>query len=70
MKTITITEYASMPGRFTVTGPKKNQSRDAFDAGNAAAIAINYANSVNSSYVIVGSNKVMELIPEQIRSKK
>lgn len=69
MKTITITEYRSMPGRFTVTGFKKNMQRDTTSAGEAAAIAVNYANQAGGSYVILGPEKVTSQIPEKIRSK-
>lgn len=69
MKTITITEYSSMPGRFTVTGFKKYMQRDTNSAGEAAAIAINYANQAGGSYVILGPEKVTSQIPPQIRSK-
>lgn len=70
MKTVTIAEYTTMPGRFVVTGPARGQRRDTSDAGNAAAIAINYANLTAGPCVIVGAKKVMELIPEEVRIKR
>ncbi len=70
MRTITITTYPSMPGRFRVqTNDRRALERDASNAGEAAAVALNYANASGKPYVIVGHQAAMALIPEQVRSR-
>lgn len=70
MRTITITTYASMPGRFRVqTNDRRPMERDAQNAGEAAAVALNYANASNEGYVIVGHTAAMNLLPMQVRSR-
>ena len=71
MKTITITTYASMPGRYKIKCEVPGRfpaTRDAKDAGEAAAVALDYR-GVNGSgpYVIVGTEKALALIPEGLR---
>lgn len=71
MRTITITTYPSMPGRFRIdhVGEGRAYGRDAQDAGEAAAVALNYASSKTSPYVIVGNCKALDQIPEQLRHR-
>ena len=67
MKIITITTYPSMPGRYTVNcaeAGKRTFERDARDAGEAAAVALNYA---VGEYVIVGCKAALDLIPPEMR---
>lgn len=71
---ITVTEYPSMPGRFTVkvSGPgmRHPASADASDPGEAAAKAMSYAISFGSGgYQIFGSEKVMSQIPDDMRGR-
>lgn len=69
MKTITITTYPSMPDRFRVVcvePGKRDMARDAQDAGEAAAVALNYA---TGSYVIVGIGSALGMIPQELRHK-
>lgn len=70
MRTITITSYASMPGQYRVmTNDRRSMQRDARDPGDAAAVAINYANASHEPYVIVGHRDALAFIPEQVRSR-
>lgn len=71
MKTITITTYPSMPGRFSVEAKEQGKrpvGRDAANAGEAAAIALQYA-SGSPRYVILGHSAAVEMIPLELRSK-
>lgn len=71
MNTITITTYPSMPGRFRVSSNARGSravQRDAANAGEAAAIALEYA-AAAASYVIVGHAAAIEQIPLELRSK-
>ena len=73
MNIFTITTYPSMPDRFYVQGPGglngRIQGRDCANAGEAAAVAINFARNVGGPYCIIGHDKALKLIPEQVRSK-
>lgn len=71
MKTITITTYESMPGRFRVLSSefgKRPFGRDANGPGEAAAIAVEYALR-GGSYVILGHKSALDQIPLEIRYK-
>ncbi len=71
MNIITITTYPSMPWRFRVQGPvgsSRVQGRDCNDAGEAAAVAVNWANDVGKPYVIIGHDSALKLIPPEVRS--
>jgi hypothetical protein len=74
MRTITISRYVSMPWRWLVkhAEPGKHPfSRDAKDAGEAAAVAVNFIQCGKiSDYVIIGAKEALDLIPESIRSGK
>lgn len=70
MRTITVTTYPSMPGRFRVqTNDRRPMERDAQNAGEAAAVALNYANASGQPYVIVGHQAALDLLPSQVRSR-
>jgi hypothetical protein len=73
MHVITITTYPSMPWQFRVQGPGgsrgRMQGRDCSNAGEAAAVAINWASNVGRPYVIVGHDAALKLIPPEVRSK-
>ena len=71
MRTITITTYPSLPGRYRVehTGEGRAFGRDTKDTGEAAAVALNYANSKSSAYVIVGHSEALAQIPAELRFK-
>lgn len=69
MRTITITTYPSMPGRYRVmcrTPGKRDIGRDAKDAGEAAAVALDYA-GLGGAYVIVGKKDAIDFIPTELR---
>lgn len=72
MRTITITRYASMPGSFRVehVGEGKSFGRDASGKGEAAGIALNYANSSSTPYAIVGYEPALDLIPKELHYRK
>jgi hypothetical protein len=71
---ITITESASMPGRYTCT-TKKGAGRTytgdvkGCDPGSAAAIAMERALNAGGAYLILGPKKVMDFIPAEMRVK-
>lgn len=72
MNVITITTYPSMPGQFRVQGPGREgraQGRDCKNAGEAAAVAVNWATNVGKPYVIIGHDAALKLIPAEVRSK-
>jgi hypothetical protein len=73
MRTITITTYASMPSRFKVwhSAPgRRDFGRDAAGgAGEAAAIAIEYARATGGPYVILGHKEALDMIPAELRFK-
>lgn len=72
MNVITISTYPSMPWRFRVQGPVgrgRLNGRDCSNAGEAAAVAIDWARNVGSPYVIVGHDAALKLIPPEVRSK-
>lgn len=60
-----------MPGQMNVSVRSENERlahiADTRDPGNAAAIALRHA---TGSYVIIGPKKVMEHIPEALRSSR
>ena len=68
--TIKITTYQSMPWRFKIQadGERRTFGRDASDAGEAAAVALQYA-AGSKSYVIIGPDKAMQHIPASLRGK-
>lgn len=69
MRTITITTYPSMPDRYKVlcrVPGKRDIGRDAKDAGEAAAVALNYA-GLGGAYAIVGEKVAIDLIPAELR---
>lgn len=70
MHIITISERR---GRWTITGPDKRGRQfsrdDSWNAGDAAAKALNWAMNVGAPYCIVGHNEAMKLIPAEVRSK-
>jgi hypothetical protein len=77
MKAITITEIRRQgaQGYYTVTGPVGRGGRlhaqECTDAGNAAALAVQYAmGNIAGPYVILGSEKVVNLIPSELRFRK
>ena len=73
MRTITITTYASMPNRFKVWHSAPGQrsfGRDAAGgAGEAAAIAMEYAMVSGGPYVILGHSEAVNMIPAELRFK-
>lgn len=73
-KIITVTEYATMRGRYTITVKYATQSRtvscDADGDGAAAAKAMEYAINGQGEYIIFGSNKVLAHIPQEMRSNR
>lgn len=68
---ITVTEMASMPGRFEINikrhGKPQRYLSGARDPGDAAAKALSAA-AGEARYVIVGPIKVMSHIPEDVRA--
>lgn len=71
MKRITITTYPSMPDRFRVECEQPGRrefGRDARDAGEAAAIALQYANGAGP-YVILGPAVAVHQIPKELRAR-
>ena len=73
MNVITISTYASMPWQFRVQGPAgrgRMNGRDCANAGEAAAVAINWARNVGVPYVIVGHDAALKLIPAELRSAR
>lgn len=74
MTTITIEELASMPGRFRVTRidnrGKAHHVRDSRCAGDAAAAALRSASGVTGKYCIVGNQRALAQIPEEMRSRR
>lgn len=72
---ITVTEMASMPGRFTCThrtgaaGRVYNTTHAGGDASAAAAYAVQIALQSGGDYVILGPQKVLDCIPVQIRTR-
>lgn len=73
MKVITISRSKSLPGSWNVTGPSGRGGRihgvDAYNAGDAAAKALVWAQRVGPPYVIVGHDDAMKMIPPEVRSK-
>jgi len=74
MRIITVNEYSSMPGRYQVEYRDDNATqavcaadRDGHEA--AAASAVNLGISAGE-YIIFGSKKVLDCIPENLRSKQ
>lgn len=68
MRSITITTYS---GRFRVNcsgGGQRSYGRDAWNAGEAAAIAVEYANNPGP-YVILGHKDALDMIPVELRDK-
>ncbi|MCK9212867.1 MAG: hypothetical protein M0P52_00100 [Rhodoferax sp.] len=70
---ITITEMASMPGRYccdhkTGTGRTFSTTHAGRDPAEAAAYAMSIA-IYKSSYVIFGPERVLKHIPVELRSK-
>jgi hypothetical protein len=74
MKIITISHSTSLPGSWNVTGPGGRGGRisgvDAYNAGDAAAKALVWAQRVGAPYVIVGHDDAIKLIPEEVRCKQ
>jgi hypothetical protein len=72
---ITITEVLSMPGRYTVTCSARKDKRgyvhptDVHGAEAAAAQALEYSIRCAGGYAIVGPAKVMQHIPDDMRSR-
>ena len=73
MNVITISTYPSMPWRFRVQGPTGRRGaisgRDCNNAGEAAAVAIDWARNLVGPYCIVGHDKAMAMIPPEIRTR-
>ena len=73
MKIITISQSKSMPGSWCVSGPGGGRgglnSVDAYNAGDAAAKALVWAQRVGAPYAIVGHDDAMKLIPAEVRSR-
>ena len=72
MKIITISQSKSMPGSWEVTGPGGGgmiARAGAYNAGDAAAKAIVWAQQVGAPYAIVGHDAAIKLIPENARMK-
>ena len=69
MKVYTIQKYQNW--KWMVHGPAgrggNNTRRDAQNAGDAAAIALQWALSGPKPYVIVGHDEAMKMIPEEVR---
>lgn len=77
MKAITITEInrQGSNGRYTVSGPVGQGGRrhvsECRDAGDAAALAVQYAHgNIVGPYVILGSERVLNLIPQDLRMRR
>jgi hypothetical protein len=72
MKIITISHSKSLPGNWQVTGPGRGKlaSVDAYNAGDAAAKALVWAQRVGAPYVIVGHDDALKLIPDEVRCKQ
>lgn len=73
---ITVTEYASMPGRYQVTSgactDKRGIARQRDVQGDhaAAAVAMELAVEVGSQgYAIFAPRKVLDLVPVDMRSR-
>lgn len=72
MNIITISESKSMPGSWNVTGPggrNRMTGVGAYNAGDAAAKALVWAQRVGAPYCIVGHDKAMAMIPQEARMK-
>jgi hypothetical protein len=72
MKIITISQSKSMPGSWEVTGPGAGggvTGVGAYNAGDAAAKALVWAQRVGAPYAIVGHDAAIKLIPENARMK-
>ena len=73
---ITVTEMASMPGRFECThqtqpkGRVYNTSHAGPGPEAAAAYAVRIALQTGGPYVILGARKVLECIPAQVRARQ
>ena len=69
MRIITIVASRSLLGEYEIqlAGAGRTLYSTASDPGGAAAIALNYATSGDSSYVIVGAKEELEYSPQQIR---
>lgn len=71
---VIITEFPSMPNRFYYTliidKQQKSKGRDAGTSGAeaAAAKAVELANSYYGQYTIFAPKKVLDCIPERLRS--
>lgn len=72
MKIITISQSRSLPGNWEVTGPGaggRMARAGAYNAGDAAAKALVWAQRVGAPYAIVGHDAAIKLIPENARMK-
>lgn len=72
IKIITISQSKSIPGSWQVSGPGvggKVTGVGAYNAGDAAAKAIVWAQQVGAPYAIVGHDAAIKLIPEAARMK-
>lgn len=73
MNIITISQSKSMPGQWSVVGPSGRAGRpqgvDAYNAGDAAAKALVWAQRVGAPYCILGHDDALKLIPVEVRSK-
>ncbi|WP_193583525.1 hypothetical protein [Laribacter hongkongensis] len=70
MRVITIARNPRHPSNYDVKGPGKGHydvSYQARNAGEAAAKALDWALAQSTSYVIIGSDEVLEHIPPSMR---
>ena len=72
---ITVTEMASIPGRFTCThqtmprGRVYTTTHAGRDPNAAAAYAVQVALQTGGSYVIMGPKKVLDCIQPEVRAR-
>lgn len=72
---ITVTEMASMPGRFccdhkTGHGRTYSTTNAGSDPAGAAAYAMSIALGISGPYLILGPQKVLDFIPPEFRCRK
>lgn len=68
METITVTRWGSSQYLINTSTDRKGKGTTAYDASEAAAIAVKKS-QVYSSYCIFGPQNVMDLIPEKLRTR-
>lgn len=72
---ITVTEMASMPGRYccnhkTGTGRTYSTTHAGRDPAEAAAYAVSIALNVSGPYMIFGPQRVLDCIPAEVRIRR